>query len=398
MRSRTGEDENKGIARNAFTRAEILKIQKQWEDSEHEAMRNDEAYSWSESIPGVGVLGRVWTKYRERTQKEELKRQVEEQRYILQLEAQRLRNEEEIEELKRRKHGKKQIGVNFDDDDDEKGVLLDGAPKSYRESLQASNNNHQIATDINIQGPTPTATGIGMQVQFEIPSQHNSSSNPVHQSKISKNSSPQDEMISMIKIQKEPPSKYPFSPHILSIETLTKIACKALPPSLLFHRWTRLYSLARDGDSFDTMLRHVKKHDKTVLIVRSTRGDIFGGFADTTWEIQHHHKKGGGFYGGGQCVLFRVVKHDEDTNEEDVIAHKWTGMNRFCQICDADKKMLAMGGGGHDGAFGLCVEDDFSIGSTGRCETFGNESLLSSGGEDFDILDIEIWGFLSGYF
>jgi hypothetical protein len=46
--------------------------------------------------------------------------------------------------------------------------------------------------------------------------------------------------------------------------------------------------------------------------------------------------------------------------------------------------MIAFGGGGDEGDFGLCVEDDFRRGSTGRCETFGNEPLCSQ--DQFGVL------------
>jgi len=54
------------------------------------------------------------------------------------------------------------------------------------------------------------------------------------------------------------------------------------------------------------------------------------------------------------------------------------------QVCDTQHKMIALGGGGKDGEFGLCVEDDFRIGSTGPCETFGNTRLCSV--ETFEII------------
>lgn len=370
-------NENRGIARRTFTRAEMLRIQNQWDSYEHQSMRDEVAYSEENEGGVIRAVGRLWTRYRKRAQQEELKRQVEEQKYLIQLEAQRIRSEQEIQQIQRESR-RKSAG---EDDED----VTDAAPKHYREQLEASNEQlNAMAADIALGDATPTGSGHGMSVQFNI--KH-----------ISQPKTAQEEMISDVTIQEEPPSKYPFSPYILSKEAMIKIAGRALPMSLIFSKWTRLYSLARDGDSFDAMLRLVKGRDKTLLVIRSTKGDVFGGFADTAWEVQHHSQHGGGFYGGGQSVLFQVVKNSSSP-EEDVKVYKWTGLNRFCQICDQDKKMLAMGGGGKDGAFGLCIQDDFRIGSTGRCETFGNEPLLSSGGESFDILDVEVWGFLLSVF
>ena len=50
---------------------------------------------------------------------------------------------------------------------------------------------------------------------------------------------------------------------------------------------------------------------------------------------------------------------------------------------------VALGGGG--GSFGLYLEDDFSRGTTGSCETFQNAPLCSQ--EDFDVSTMELWGF-----
>ena len=65
------------------------------------------------------------------------------------------------------------------------------------------------------------------------------------------------------------------------------IESEALPQSLNYCKWKRLYSLARDGDSFEQFLCLVKGHDRTVLVVRTTHGKLFGGYADTRWEAKH---------------------------------------------------------------------------------------------------------------
>jgi len=44
------------------------------------------------------------------------------------------------------------------------------------------------------------------------------------------------------------------------------------------------------------------------------------------------------------------------------------------------------------GNFGLAVSDDFLRGSSAFCETYMNEPLCDSG-EDFSILDVEVYGF-----
>jgi len=193
--------------------------------------------------------------------------------------------------------------------------------------------------------------------------------------------------------------------HILSAPQRKAVALNVLPPSVRYCRWRRLYSLARDGDSFEAFLRHVAGWKRTLLVLATSRGDVFGAYADSAWENQGH-SLGATFYGSAQASLWRIQSsHTSDSGgggvgdgcspSSKVIVYKWTGANRYIQLCDPQAKLLALGGGGDDGEFGLCVENDFQRGSTGSCETFGNDPLC--GQDRFDIVDLEFYGFPSGF-
>lgn len=375
---------NKGIYRQTFTRDEMLKIQRQWDDNDHKAMMEVDGYYPEEEVTDdtgiIALVGRWWSKQRQQVQQDHLRKRVEEQKIVLEQEALRLRNEEYITKLFNSSAGS--VGAD--------GAETESAPQHYRQALDQTTTSSQpvlappkVTGNLDISDPIPTKSGIGMQVQFNIP--NTSEDNPQTEGL--------EEMLTTVTIEEEPPSEYPFCAHILSPETMKTLACQALPASLLFNRWNRLYSLARDGDSFDTMLRLVKGSEKTLLVIRTTTGEVFGSFADSEWRAQHSAHQARSFYGGGQSRLFKILKTNND-----VKIYKWTGANRFFQICDYEKKMLAMGGGGTDGAFGLCVQDDFKRGSTGRCETYGNDPLSDENRGSFDILDLEVWGFISGFF
>ena len=189
--------------------------------------------------------------------------------------------------------------------------------------------------------------------------------------------------------------------HILNAAQMKSVALNVLPPSVRYCRWRRLYSLARDGDSFEAFLRHVAGWKRTLLVLSTSRGDVFGAYADSAWENQGH-SLGATFYGSAQASLWRIQsKNDNNKGGSNsspgsrVIVYKWTGANRYIQLCDPQAKLLALGGGGDDGEFGLCVENDFQRGSTGSCETFGNEPLCSQ--DRFDIVDLECYGFPAGF-
>ncbi len=223
--------------------------------------------------------------------------------------------------------------------------------------------------------------------------------------------------VSDIKIVPETP-KDELSSSVISSSILrpshmkSLIASGGLPPSLTFCKWKRLYSLLRDGDSFEQFLHRVEGHDRTILVVKTTLGGVFGGYADTRWEARHMNRHASEYFRSAQAFLFRFPNYgsgskkstdvekvdeeegseeNEENNENDVLIYRWSGVNRYIQLCDASRRTIAFGGGGQDGDFGLCIEDDFRRGTTGNCSTFANEALCDEG--YFFVVDLEVWGF-----
>ena len=62
------------------------------------------------------------------------------------------------------------------------------------------------------------------------------------------------------------------------------------------------------------------------------------------------------------------------------------------RICDTENESFGMGGGG---SFGWFVQRDFTIGSSGHCHTFRNPPLVTNEDHSFDIVDLEVYGFIS---
>ena len=193
-----------------------------------------------------------------------------------------------------------------------------------------------------------------------------------------------------VRVEEEPDSEPTY---ILNADLMQQIAINVLPKTVSYQRWKRLYGLERDGDSFGACLRIIENLAPTLLVVKTTRGDVFGGYADSPWNSQELGSNR--FYGGAQACLFKVIPGEANTNKK-IKVFRWSGANRYIQLCDISRKMIAFGGGGRDGAFGLCVEEDFLKGSTGSCDTFNNEPLCDQ--ENFEIMDLEFWGFMAGVF
>lgn len=377
------QGDNAGVSGHRFTREEMLRIRSQWDSGMHQDMRNSNPYSEGEWIyeddgeqdASPGYISSYYNSFkswmakkREMRLRDELARQVEEQLRILSHE-----------------HGIATAGSFSTDHNHSEGEV-------HSMEHDGIDDNHPDRRKVKSIATKRTPSGDGVTVQLEVV----------------------DDPMEDITVSILPDNSHNMPP-ILSPSAMRQIAQKGLPPSLLFSKWKRLYSLVRDGDSFETMLRLVKNDHHSLLVIKSTRGEVFGGYADAVWEGQHSHEVGGVFYGTGRAVLFKVrVKeggegddHDKDTetkknnqqkkDDDDVVTvYKWTGVNRYIQLIDSHKKTMAMGGGGEEGSFGLCIEDDFRRGSTGHCETFNNEPLADQ--KQFDILDLEIWGFQSGQF
>lgn len=194
------------------------------------------------------------------------------------------------------------------------------------------------------------------------------------------------------------------APMILSLEMMSQLADNCFVHGSFtitgLKRWKRLYSVARDGDSFASFLNHVQNEKHTVLVVKPMTGDtVFGAYVDTEWR-----SCGGGgntasqtsylprglasslstrFYGTGHSFLF--------TFNPKLSVFKWTGKNDYNQLCEGGR--IALGGGGQEANFGLCIEDCFRKGSSGNCETYNNLPLAGVNNEFFDILAFEVYGF-----
>lgn len=164
---------------------------------------------------------------------------------------------------------------------------------------------------------------------------------------------------------------------------MLKLAC-AMPDTLHGRLWKRVYSIARDGDSFDSFINKVKGRENTLIVVQTTSGDILGGFADASWDHGCRNKDGR-FFGTGRSFLFAV---DGDTHAVGIF--RWQGVNEYSQLCRKVDGCIGMGGGG--GTFGIFLQDNFTKGSSGACETYGNTRTLAST-ECFDILNFEVYGF-----
>ena len=191
-----------------------------------------------------------------------------------------------------------------------------------------------------------------------------------------------DEIPVEVRMQQEDKlDEYPF---LLSEEQCLMIQKNVLPASLMGYKWKRLYSVARDGDSFSTCEKSLAGQRRTLFVIQTSSSNVIGAYCDTKWKLSGPTA----FEGGVGTCLYRL--NDDDPSSVDV--YRWTGENRMIAVCDQHKKRIGFGGG--QGSFGLCIDSNFTKGHSSSCPTFGNPPLCGEGEQSFPVIDMEVYGFL----
>ncbi|GMF09284.1 unnamed protein product [Phytophthora lilii] len=103
----------------------------------------------------------------------------------------------------------------------------------------------------------------------------------------------------------------------------------SLAPSRRCHDWKLLYSLAQDGCSLHTLLLKARKQNPTLVVVETTKGDIFGGFASEEWQDSAN------YYGIGESFVFSFNSKFK--------CYPWSYLNTMIML--SNDECIAMGGG-----------------------------------------------------
>ncbi|XP_027861695.1 MTOR-associated protein MEAK7 isoform X1 [Xiphophorus couchianus] len=144
--------------------------------------------------------------------------------------------------------------------------------------------------------------------------------------------------------------------------------------------WRLVFSTQLHGESFTKMAAALQHHGPTMLLLRDTRGHVFGGYASTAWELKPQ------FQGDSRCFLFSVFPT--------LRVYTATGYNEHFMYLNQHQQTMPNGlgmGGQHD-YFGLWLDSDFGRGHSRarpKCTTYGNPQL--SADEDFVLDAVEVW-------
>lgn len=145
--------------------------------------------------------------------------------------------------------------------------------------------------------------------------------------------------------------------------------------------WRLLFSTNLHGESFTRLLASCKNQGSTVLLVKDTKGHVFGGFASQSWEVKPQ------FQGDSRCFLFSVFPT--------MRVYTCTGYNQHYMYLNQGQQTMpnGLGMGGQHEYFGLWLDCNFGRGHSKarpRCTTYGSPQL--SADEDFMVDTVEVWG------
>ncbi|XP_068458287.1 MTOR-associated protein MEAK7 [Clinocottus analis] len=165
---------------------------------------------------------------------------------------------------------------------------------------------------------------------------------------------------------------------LLDIPTLMFLAPQL--PDSYSAPWRLVFSMQLHGESFTRMLAGLTGCGPTLLLIRDTKGHVFGGFASHSWELKPQ------FQGDSRCFLFTVFPR--------LRVYTATGYNEHFMYLNQHQQTMpnGLGMGGQHGYFGLWLDADFGRGHSRarpKCTTYGSPAL--SGEEDFTLDSVEVW-------
>ena len=137
-----------------------------------------------------------------------------------------------------------------------------------------------------------------------------------------------------------------------------------LPGGIKLSKWSLLFSPGRDGYSHLTFFRKLEEHEQTILIIKDSRGYIFGAFLTEEWHNTAN------FYGDGFSFVFTFRDGD------DLELYPATGeTDNYIQ---SDEDGIIIGGGDDPGQrASLMISDAFARGHSGISSCYDNTRLCS---------------------
>ncbi|KGL72618.1 TBC1 domain family member 24, partial [Tinamus guttatus] len=175
------------------------------------------------------------------------------------------------------------------------------------------------------------------------------------------------------------------------------------PPLLLF-------STSENGYSLQRFYSCCEGYEPTVLLIKTTEGEVCGAFLSSDWSERRKSGATSGFFGTGECFVFTVSHLLLFISTEGfglssrlrvpAPAHGGGRLSPFLAIrhfllpsktasmfMSGSREGIIIGGGGGQA---LALDADLHWGHTEPCDTFDNPPLCQ---ENFKVQLLEAWGF-----
>ncbi|CAF3472950.1 unnamed protein product [Rotaria socialis] len=156
-----------------------------------------------------------------------------------------------------------------------------------------------------------------------------------------------------------------------------------LPARLSLSQPMVVFTTDEHGFRLQTLLNKVDELEYSILVVKTTNGEIFGAFCAGLWSDRRNRA----YFGCGESFLFTLIPKQKK--------YVWVGQqqpanNRQNQVkremfLFVDNDKLIIGGGNGDG---LCIDQSLCEGQTAHCETFDNEPLCSQSFFSISVLEM----------
>ncbi|CAG04335.1 unnamed protein product, partial [Tetraodon nigroviridis] len=222
-----------------------------------------------------------------------------------------------------------------------------------------------------------------------------------------------------------------FSSEIVSVKEMRDV-WSWIPERFALCQPHLLFTTTTHGCSLNRFYSHCEGNEPTLLLIRTTDGDVCGAFLSTDWEERKRDGNKLSFFGTGECFVFRlkpemeryewvVIRHPELASsikaQEQLELAPTDGQNtennglkqpekpagdispflsaRHFNLNSKNTSMFMAGGvdsiivGGGEGN-ALYIDSELNHGRTGRCTTFDNPPLCA---ETFQVGLLEVWGF-----
>ncbi|XP_076008223.1 TBC1 domain family member 24 [Genypterus blacodes] len=223
-----------------------------------------------------------------------------------------------------------------------------------------------------------------------------------------------------------------FSSEIVSAKEMRDI-WSWIPERFALCQPQLLFTTSNHGCSLNRFYSHCEGYEPTLLLLRTTDGDVCGAFLSTDWEERKRDGNKLSFFGTGECFVFRlkpemeryewvVIRHPElassikPQGQEDAATSEGQTSNgntlqqpekaagdlspflsaRHFNLNSKNTSMFMAGtfdsiivGGGEGNA--LYIDSELNHGRSERCTTFDNPPLCA---ENFQVALLEVWGFI----